>query len=163
MCFVIFVHNLLQKNTGKTSEFIKKSYLAYFGIRIDDQERPWAPYKVCIVCYTNLHEWSLKKISLSFGFFMIKRETTNHLDDSYFCIINTKGFNANSKSKFKYPVIQSETSFPHSDDFPVPVYTRLCDRIQSLHSANADVIADVKSKIIVSHRHFFADVIYSTT
>ena len=94
---------------------------------------------------------------------MIKREPTNHLDDSYFCIINTKGFNANSKSKFKYPVIQSETSFPHSDDFPVPVYTRLCDRIQSLHSANADMIADVKSKIIVSHRHFFADVIYSTT
>ena len=31
------------------------------------------------------------------------------------------------------------------------------------HSANADVIADVKSKIIVSHRHFFADVIFSAT
>ena len=31
------------------------------------------------------------------------------------------------------------------------------------HSANADVIADVKSKIIVSRQHFFADVIFSTT
>ena len=31
------------------------------------------------------------------------------------------------------------------------------------HSANADVIADVKSKIIVSCRHFFADVIFSAT
>ena len=31
------------------------------------------------------------------------------------------------------------------------------------HSANADAIADVKSKIIVSHQHFFADVIYSAT
>ena len=31
------------------------------------------------------------------------------------------------------------------------------------HSANADAIADVKSKIIVSRRHFFADVIYSAT
>ena len=31
------------------------------------------------------------------------------------------------------------------------------------HSANAHVIADVKSKIIVSHQHFFADVIYSAT
>ena len=31
------------------------------------------------------------------------------------------------------------------------------------HSANADVIADVKSKIIVSRRHFFADVIFSAT
>ena len=29
------------------------------------------------------------------------------------------------------------------------------------HSANADVIADVTSKIIVSRRHFFADVILS--
>ena len=31
------------------------------------------------------------------------------------------------------------------------------------HSANADVIADVKSKIIVSRRHFFADVIFSAS
>ena len=30
-------------------------------------------------------------------------------------------------------------------------------------SANADAIADVKSKIIVSRRHFFADVIFSAT
>ena len=28
---------------------------------------------------------------------------------------------------------------------------------------NADVIADVKSKIIVSHQHFFADIIFSAT
>ena len=31
------------------------------------------------------------------------------------------------------------------------------------HSANADVIAHVKSKIIVLRRHFFPDVIFSTT
>ena len=31
------------------------------------------------------------------------------------------------------------------------------------HSVNADVAADVNSKIIVSRRHFFADVIFSLT
>ena len=31
------------------------------------------------------------------------------------------------------------------------------------HSANAEVIANVKSKIIVSCRHFFADMIFSAT
>ena len=31
------------------------------------------------------------------------------------------------------------------------------------HSTNANVIADVKSKIIVSRRHFFTDVIFSAT
>ena len=31
------------------------------------------------------------------------------------------------------------------------------------HSANADVIVDVKSKIIVSRRHFFSGVIFSAT
>ena len=31
------------------------------------------------------------------------------------------------------------------------------------HLANTDAIADVKSKFIVSRRHFFADVIYYTT
>ena len=30
-------------------------------------------------------------------------------------------------------------------------------------STNADVIADVKSKIIVSHWHFFANVVFSFT
>ena len=32
-----------------------------------------------------------------------------------------------------------------------------------LHLANVDVIADVKSKIVVSPRHFFADLIFSAT
>ena len=31
------------------------------------------------------------------------------------------------------------------------------------HSVNADVIANMKSKIIVPHWHFFADVIFSAT
>ena len=31
------------------------------------------------------------------------------------------------------------------------------------HSANANMIADVKSKIIVPCQHFFANVIFSTT
>ena len=31
------------------------------------------------------------------------------------------------------------------------------------HSANADVIVDVKSKIIVSRRHFFANLNFSAT
>ena len=31
------------------------------------------------------------------------------------------------------------------------------------HSVNANVIADVKSKLIVSHQHFFANVIFSAT
>ena len=31
------------------------------------------------------------------------------------------------------------------------------------HSENADAIADVKSKIIVSRQHFFVDVIYPAT
>ena len=31
------------------------------------------------------------------------------------------------------------------------------------HSANTDMIADVKSKIIVSRQHFFEDVIFSAT
>ena len=45
---------------------------------------------------------------------------------------------------------------------------RIPDCISSLsnsrwHSANADVIADVKSEINVSRWHFFADVIFSAT
>ena len=42
-------------------------------------------------------------------------------------------------------------------------YCYYCLSNSCRHSANADVIANVKSKIIVSRQHFFADMIYAAT
>ena len=46
---------------------------------------------------------------------------------------------------------------------PVIIYMIISLSNSHRHSANADMIADVKSKIIVSRRHFFADMIFSAT
>ena len=52
--------------------------------------------------------------------------------------------------------------------FSVVHYAHDCVYCNSLsnssrHSANVNAIADVKSKIMVSHWYFFADMIYSAT
>ena len=46
---------------------------------------------------------------------------------------------------------------------PVIIYMIISLSNSRQHLLNADVIADVKSKIIVSRWHFFADVIFSAT
>ena len=32
------------------TDFIKKAYFAYFGIRLGDQDKSWAPHIVCKTC-----------------------------------------------------------------------------------------------------------------
>ena len=73
---------------------VKKLYHAYFGFKLGDQDKPFAPHIVCQCCTSKLHMWSAKKIkSLPFGIPMVWREQQNHHDDCYFCLTNIKGFN----------------------------------------------------------------------
>lgn len=47
-----------------------------------------------------------KKHSISLKILIIWMEPQNDIDDSYFCCLNAKGFNAKNKKK-KYPSIRS--------------------------------------------------------
>ena len=80
----------LRQHRKSISEFVVKAYFAYFGIKLGDQDKRWAPHIICSVCYSNLHGWTCGKRSLPFGIPMIWREATNHTNDCYFCLINTK-------------------------------------------------------------------------
>ncbi len=77
------------------SDFLKKAYLAYFGMPLGDQDKPWAPHAVCSICYNLLLAWTHKKPNrhLKFGIPMVWREPSNHITDCYFCMVKTKGFN----------------------------------------------------------------------
>ena len=35
-------------------DFVKQSYFAYFEVKLGDQDKPWAPHKVCKTCVENL-------------------------------------------------------------------------------------------------------------
>ena len=77
----------LKKSRRSVDEDIKKWYYAYFGIKLGDQDKPWAPHTVCQRCYLDLFNWSQHKItSLRFAIPMTWREPQNHAIDCYFCL-----------------------------------------------------------------------------
>ena len=45
------------------NEFVKKAYLTYFGIKIGNQDKTWAPHKVCNTCLESLRHWTKGSIS----------------------------------------------------------------------------------------------------
>ena len=111
------------------NSFIKKIYLAYFGVPLGDQDKSWGPHQVCTTCVETLRSWSQgKNAKLKFGVPMVWREPKNHVDDCYFCLVNVKGFNKKNKQHLQYPNIHSAIRpIPHSDKVPVPIFTKLPD------------------------------------
>ena len=43
------------------SDFVKRGYLAYFGMPLGDQGKSWAPHIVCSFSYSSVHAWQKKK------------------------------------------------------------------------------------------------------
>ena len=71
---------------------IKYLYKTYFGVKLGDQDKQFAPHICCPSCVRNLNNWSRKKISkLAFGIPMKRREGKDHSNDCYFCMTNLKG------------------------------------------------------------------------
>ena len=100
---------------------LRTAYFSYFGCKIGDHDKAWAPHICCKACYNGLTAWfSGKKASLSFAVPMVWREPRSHADDCYFCLTDITGFNASSR-KIIYPNLPSALRpVPHSDDLPSP-------------------------------------------
>jgi len=82
------------------SEFVKRANVGYFGVKLGDQDKPWAPHIVYKTCTKHLRQWTKGKRScLKFGVPMVWREPKNHFDDCYFCIVNIIGINRNNRDK----------------------------------------------------------------
>ena len=109
------------------SEFVKRAYVGYFGVKLGDQDEPWAPHIVCKICTEHLRQWTNGKRScLKFGVPMVWREPKNHFDDCYFCIVNITGINRNNHDKWSYPDLPSaRRPVPHSELLPVPPFREL--------------------------------------
>lgn len=119
----------LRKQRQNITGFVQKAYRAYFGIKLGDQDKSWAPHVVCKTCVEGLRNWckGVKK-SLSFGIPMVWREPRNHVDDCYFCMVNTKGYNNKNKKEISYPNLPSALRpVPHDDSIPIPVPKDIAD------------------------------------
>ena len=92
-CYICGEYTLVPYRNPVTT-FIKQTYHAYFGMKLGDQDKAWAPHMVCKSCTECLRQWSKgKKTSLKFGIPMVWREPRNHVSDCYFCAVDVTGIN----------------------------------------------------------------------
>ena len=120
--------------------FCEKAYAIYFGIKLDNEDKSWAPHKVCRACVENLRLWAVvKRKDLIFDISMIFREPANHGDDCYFCLVNVAGFSSKNKFKINYPNISlSIRPTHHSDCIPVPTFTSLTQSFVETDSCKSE-------------------------
>lgn len=120
-CFICGEYTV-KRQQRNINDFVKKVYFAYFKLKLGDQDKPWAPHKVCRRCEEDLRLWFKgKKNSFRFGIPMIWREQKNHTTDCYFCSVYVKGFNTKNRKNISYPNLDSAIRpVPHSSEIPIP-------------------------------------------
>ncbi|UYV69584.1 hypothetical protein LAZ67_6004025 [Cordylochernes scorpioides] len=100
---------------------IKKCYQLYFGCKVGDQDKTWAPHHCCEICARRLTGWIKGERHIPFVVPMIWREPKDHSSDCYFCLTKTTGITFKSSHTVEYPDLPSAMRpVPHSDILPVP-------------------------------------------
>ena len=103
---------------------IKKAYFLYFGCKLGDQDKKWAPHVCCITCSSKLNAWvNGKGRCMPFGVPMVWRVPSNHTTDCYFCMVPPiqNGVFMRKKSTLVCPNVPSAIwPVPHGDGRPVP-------------------------------------------
>ena len=116
----IFCRFAKKKDRRNITPFIKN---AYFGVKLGDQDKSWAPHKVCIACMSTFSWWMKGNKHISFGVPMVWREPQNHLSDCYFCAVKTTGLTSKTTSSVEYPSLPSAIQLvPHTDELPIPTF-----------------------------------------
>lgn len=102
---------------------VLKAYELYFGIKVGDQDKLWAPHICCKTCVTLLTGWLRgDNRKMPFAVPMVWREPRDHITDCYFCLTNIKGIGPKSKHTVKYFNLPSALRpVKHSDELSVPV------------------------------------------
>ena len=66
------------------TDLIKCAYDGYFGIKLGDQDKPWAPHMVCKTRIETLRGWTNDKRSLSFvSYHNITKSKLNHITNNH--------------------------------------------------------------------------------
>ena len=88
---------MVAKYRFNVRDFIKRVYKAYFGIKLGDQDKSWAPHKVCKQCTETLRRWTQGKATfMRFG--VPKwREPKNHHEDCFFCMVDMTAWSQRKK------------------------------------------------------------------
>ena len=111
----------LKINDEVSLHWLKKCYELYFGCKVGDQDKNWAPHICCLTCVKRLTDWAKGSRNMNFAIPMVWREPQDHSSDCYFCITQIKRISSKSKHTVKYPNLPSAMRpVPHSEDLPIP-------------------------------------------
>ncbi|KAI6653849.1 hypothetical protein LOD99_3351 [Oopsacas minuta] len=74
---------------------------------------------------------------------MIWRESKNHFDDCYFCMVSVMGCKKSDRHLLNYPNLESAIRpVPHCSDLPVPIFTEFLGLYDDEDGANSDEVND---------------------
>ena len=133
---------VVKKQQRKVTDFVEKVYFAYFGVKIGDQDKSWAPHGFCLGYVEGLRMCSKGKVkSFCFGVPMIWREARSHSDDCYYCSCNVQGYSTNNKKQIYYPNMGSTPRpVPHGPGIPTPQAPQSLDDLPSSESNRKKVL-----------------------
>ena len=98
-------------------------YETYFGMKMDDQDKSWAPHFCCESCRSTLEGWMCgSRKCIPFAICRIWREPTNHHDDCYFCVVDvSKYIKTKDRKQIVYLSIPSSiASVNHGPELSIP-------------------------------------------
>ena len=98
------------KQRNSITDFVKNIYKSYFGHVLSNQDKTWAPHKICTTCLLELCKWSKgQKNSFKIVSPVLWREPNDHVKDCYFCCCDITGYNSKNKRDINYPNVSSVT------------------------------------------------------
>ena len=103
---------------------VKNAYHLYFGCKMGDRDKSWAPHVCYRKCATNLSQWlNDERHAIRFAVPMVWMEPSNHTSDCYFCMVPpvSGGIVKEKKWTIVYPNIPSALRpVLHGEGIPVP-------------------------------------------
>ena len=121
-CYICGQFTVKSQKRGITP-LVRKAYELYFGCKVGDQDKSFAPHIICATCAVTLRGW-LKgsHASMPFAVPMIWREQKDHISDCYFCLTDVSGFSSKNRDMIKYPNLVSAIGpVPHDLTLPIPI------------------------------------------
>ncbi|XP_028674419.2 uncharacterized protein LOC114664472 [Erpetoichthys calabaricus] len=120
-CYICGEYTLKPQRRRMTA-LVRKAYELYFGSKIADKNKSWAPRVCCATCAVHLRAWLRgARKAMPFAVPMIWREQEDHVTDCYFCLVSVSGFSTKNKKSIEYPNLPSAIRpVPHDDRLPVP-------------------------------------------
>ena len=100
-----------------------KAYEAYFGMKMSEQDKSWAPHFCCGSCRSTLEGWMRgSRKCMPFAIPRIWREPTNHHDNCYFCMVDISKYKkTKNRKKIVYTNIPSSIApVNHGAELPIP-------------------------------------------